>query len=226
MKKPNLIILFLFLLLFFKSLYAIEEHTRFWSSANVLGSFSSNNRLKYYLEPQLRFIDDSSKFNQAIMVAGLGYQPSENVVILGGLGGYLIKNLQGEMLHEYRLWEQLSVQIPTLPTYDLFNRIRLEQRDLLGEAGIAWRLRERLLLRIPLRHWPDHSLVTFDEIFMNLNRPKWVVPHFFDQNRAFFGIGTQLSKTSILDIGYLNQYIMSSPHQLGNVLLVNLTVVD
>lgn len=215
----------LVLLILFHSAYGVEEHTKFWSVANILGSFSNNDRLKYYFEPQIRFIDNQYKFNQALMLAGLGYQNTFNVIWLGGIGWILTKNLQGEMRHENRLWQQINWNINTPVTVNLASRTRLEERKLTTEGQIAYRLRERFFLRIPLKSWSNHSLSFFDEVFFNLNQPGWVIQKFFEQNRAFVGIGTQLSKTTIMDVGYLNQYLATSPVQLDNVILISFTIV-
>lgn len=223
MKKIKRIFLLSVILLFYQPAWSLEEHTKLWSTATILGSFQNDSRWKYYLEPQLRFIDDSYKFNQAILVAGAGYQTTSDVILLGGFGWYLTKNLSGDILHEYRLWQQISWLIPSAPTYSLINRTRLEERKLADHPGIAYRFRERLFARIPFKRWPTHSLALYDEIFLNLNQPNWVIPHFFEQNRAFIGIGTELTKTVIFDIGYLNQYLMSSPRQMNNILVVSLT---
>ncbi|HSW93840.1 MAG TPA: DUF2490 domain-containing protein [Gammaproteobacteria bacterium] len=226
MKKVKGIFFLFILLLFYQSAFSVEEHTKLWFNATVLGSFQKDSPWKYYLEPQLRFIDDPYKFNQVNMAAGAGYQTTPDMILLGGLGWYLTKTLSGNILHEYRLWQQLNWMIPPTPTYALISRSRLEERRLAGHPGIAYRFRERLFARIPFKRWPTHSLALYDEIFLNLNQPDWAVPHFFEQNRAFMGIGTELTKTIIFDIGYLNQYVMTSPRQMDNVLLVSLTATS
>lgn len=227
MKKINFTGLLIVLFILIKPIYALQGHTELWTSASILESFSKDSRFKYYLEPQLRFIDNTYKFNQALMQGGFGYQLKPDVLLLGGLGYILTKSNSGNMFHEDRIWEQISWTMPV--SINLISRTRLEQRKLTNNSQMAYRLRERLFARIPFLHWNKHSLAMFDEVFFNLNRPDWVAPHFFAQNRAFIGIGTSLSNTTVIDIGYLNQYIISSPNspnQLRNALLLSLTVVD
>ncbi len=228
MKKLNLTCLLMTVLFFIDPAYALEGHTELWTSGSILKSFSNDPRFKYYLEPQLRLIDNRYTFNQTLMLGGLGYQAKPDVLLLGGLGYVLTKsNSTGDISHEYRLWEQLSWNLPF--SINVVSRTRLEERKLSEYGQIAFRLRERVFARIPFAHWTNHSLAMFDEVFFNLNRPVWVAPHFFAQNRAFIGIGTELSKTTMLDVGYLNQYVISSsssPNQMKNVLSVSFTVVD
>jgi hypothetical protein len=97
---------------------------------------------------------------------------------------------------------------------------RLEERKNYAEPQWALRLRERLVVRIPFKSWKNHSFVTFDEVFLDLNNPAWINSNsLFGQNRAFIGIGTQLSKFVGFDIGYLNQFeTKTTGNQVNNVL--------
>lgn len=228
MKKTTLTYLSMILFFFMSPTFALQGHTELWTGASFLESFSKDSRFKYYLEPQLRFIDNQYTFNQALMMGGLGYQVKTDVILLAGLSYVLTKsNNTGEMFHEDRIWQQINWNMPV--AFNLTSRTRLEERKLTNNPEVAYRLRERLFARFPFLHWQNHSLSLFDEVFFNLNRPDWVAPHFFAQNRVFIGIGTQLSKTAVVDVGYLNQYIIVSPdapNQLRNGLLISLTVVD
>ena len=225
--KKNLLVVFIFgLFVFCKPLHAIEEHTQLWMVSTILEPFSDTSRFKYYLETQLRFIDNPYKFRMMQVLPGIGYQASPNTVLLGGAGWIPFKTLNGVMLHENRIWQQLNWLIVGSSEYILSNRLRLEERRLTTIPGIALRLRERLFDRIPFQRWPGHSLSMFDEVFLNINHPSWVIQHVFEQNSAFIGIGTQLLKNTILDIGYMNQYVASNPRQMSNVLVLNLSVIS
>lgn len=219
-----LLVTFIVSCLIMKPVFSMVYHTKLWTSAIVLGSFSDNPKLKYYYEPQIRFIDDSYKFNQFLFLTGLGYQINPNMVLLAGPGWIITENTQGVTNNEFRIWEQLNWNILPNQSLSLISRTRLEQNQRINNAGVAVVLRERMWLRIPFKNWEGHSLSLFDEVFFNLTQPKWTTQRFFSQNRAFLGIGTQLSPSTILDVGYLNQYQLTSPIQLSNVLLVTFTV--
>lgn len=206
--------------LFLTATQAMETHTKFWSAASITGSFNDQSQWRYYLEPQIRFIDNRYKFNNIFLLGGLGYQITPNVLVLAGPGWVLTKNLQGKIIHEDRIWEQLSWSI----LKNLSSRTRLEERRDLEAPGLAIRLRERLWLRIPFEKWQGHNLSLFDEALFNLNHPSWVSSSFFEQNRAFIGIGTQISKSTMMDIGYLNQRIFAATNQNNHVLLLSFTL--
>jgi hypothetical protein len=213
-----------FILLLVQPAYCIEGHTKLWGVANILESFPNNKKMKYYFEPQLRLIDDAYVLNQLYFLFGLGYQIAPNLVLLAGPGWILIKNTQGQVSHEYRLWEQATWNVMPEHLINLVSRTRLEEqiRDTNRQLSVV--LRERVLGRIPIKNWDHHFITLFDEMFFNLNQPKWVAPHFFAQNRAFIGLGIQLSKTMIIDMGYLNQYQRTQPVQMSNVLWFSLTI--
>lgn len=219
-----LFIIFLSYIMLVSPSFSMEHYTKLWLTNVSTLSFTSNPKLKYYLEPQLRLIDNHNKFNEVFFLTGIGYQVTPTILLLTGPGWILTETTQDQMEHEFRLWEQMNWQ-PISPTqYSIISRSRLEERKQTNNPGIAIRFRERLWVRIPIKHSNAYSLSLFDEVFMNLNHPAWVSPDFMSQNRAFIGIGKQLSPTAILDIGYLNQYIMSQQNQINHVALVSLTI--
>lgn len=226
MKNFAKIILFSTLLVILCPALAVESYTKLWSSATVTSPihFDNSDRFRYYLEPQVRFIDDRYKFNQFLFLTGLGYQLTPDTIAFIGPGWVVDKSLQGEVGHEVRLWEQLSWVALHNEQFILNVRTRLEERKNFDYTQVAYRLRSRAWLRVPLPRWSTHSLSLFDEVFFDLNHPEWVSPKFFSQNRAFIGIGTQLNQSTVLDIGYLNQYLLSKVNQLDNVLLIAFTI--
>ena len=70
------------------------------------------------------------------------------------------------------------------------------------------------------------SLIVWNEIFANMNSTDAGTRSGFNQNRAFVGIGYPISKTKLLEIGYMNQYINrphnARPDQMLHVLSVTL----
>ncbi len=204
----------------------MESHTKLWSVGTVIGLVSPDSQVKYYLEPQLRLIDDKYKFNQFLFLGGLGYQFNSDVMVFVGPGWVVSKNPQGKVFHEYRIWQQVMWRAYLSPNLVINSRTRLEERRNLDAPQLAYRLRERVWARIPLQHWSGHSLSMFDEMFFNLNHPQWVSPYLFEQNRAFVGVGTQMSKSTVIDVGYLNQYIHNRVNRLDHVLLLNVTMIS
>lgn len=204
--------------------YAIQSYVKSWGFAVVTGSVKQNSNVKYYLQSDLRFISTRYVFNQFLLLGGLGYVLSPKVTLFGGLGRIEDKNTQGELIKENRLWLQFNWLIYQSTSYSLNSRSRWEANKNLDQPQIAYRLRQRFWLRIPIANWDSHSFSCYDEIFLNLNHPDWVSPFVFAQNRAFIGIGTQLTRSTIIDVGYLNQYLHSHQNQINHVFLIGLTI--
>ncbi len=202
--------------------YSLESYDKYWSVATITGSFPEHHRVKYYFEPQLRLIDNPYVFNQLFLFAGLGYQVKSNVTFFMGPGLNVIKNNEGKIIEERRLWQQLNWLVFNTPTFNLNSRSRLEERALSSSSQLSARVRERLWLRVPIKGFERYSFSCFDEVFFNLNSPAWVPPTFFEQNRAFIGIATTFKKTTLIDVGYLNQYI--NTRELNNVFLLSFTI--
>lgn len=203
---------------------AIESHNKFWTVNTIIGTISEAKHLNYYLEQQVRFIDDKNKFNQFLFLPGLGYQINQNILFFSGVGWIFSKDAPGKTNSEYRLWEQISWRVKKTNTCSIDSRTRLEERKNSDFSSIAVRLRERVWVRMPFKNRESFFLSFFDEFFFNLNNPKWHSSRFLEQNRSFIGIGKNVSQSTTLDFGYLTQSIFKSKNQLNHVLLISLNV--
>ncbi len=208
-----------------QSVNATKTYSKDWAVANIIAPLAENSSFKYYLEPQLRLIDTPHVFNQFLLLGGLGYQFNPDVMFFIGSGWISTKTPTNTTFTERRLWQQLHWRLLNNSNVTLNNRTRLEERNHTTQSQIAFRLRERLWLRVPFKKWNGYSFSCFDEIFFNLNHPRWTSPYSVEQNRAFVGIAKQLSKSAVLDVGYLNQFIHSFTNQSDNVLLLSITMI-
>ncbi len=117
---------------------------------------------------------------------------------------------------ENRLFEQLTIVQQAGLNSQVTHRLRLEQR-FLGETATqqsVFSQRFRYFARgvIPFNKSQQpfsegNYLALQNEIFVNVQNKDKVNKHFFDQNRAFVGIGHRFSKMVDLEAGYLNVYI-------------------
>lgn len=201
-----------------------DHYSKIWLSTKYLGPLGNSTAAKLYWDAHLNFIDDKYKFEQAYASVGAGYQTSATLQLFL-INSYVIsEKLNGTMQQEYRLWQQTNWVITDNYQYSLLSRTRLEARKNFAAAPIALRLREQLTIRIPIQNLPHYYYMLFDEVFFNLNHPYWVGNSFFDQNRAFIGISKDVSKLISVDIGYLNQYVLRTPHQLNSVFYLNVNI--
>ncbi len=221
----------LFLLLLYLSSFniafgsGIKEHTKIWNSAVLMGPLTTDKRIKYYFEPQLRLIDNKYKFEEGLLFAGIGYQTTPSLILFFGDAWVTSRKSTGNYVQENRVWQQANWNAINSAAFSIISRTRLEERKILSESQWAIRLRQRFMLRIPLTNWENHSLVLSDEVFFYFNHPKWIGNNrFFAQNRGFLGIGTKLSKQMSFDIGYLNQYQFTNPNQMSHVLFSSLNI--
>ena len=198
-----------------------DDYTKQWTVDTIIGPWPGNEKVKYYIESQLRLIDDPYIFNQAFLLTGLGYQFTPTVTVFMGPGFIATKNTEGYTYYEYRLWEQLNWLAVDNSSVTLNSRTRFEQKVRNDQSQVALQLRQRLWMRIPIPHFKKYYYSTFDEIFFNINNPSWVSPKIFEQNRAFIGIAKQLTKNTIVDFGYLNQLQFGPPRQMSNVILLS-----
>jgi hypothetical protein len=133
---------------------------------------------------------------------------------------------------ENRTFEQLTIMQPAGVNTQITHRLRLEQR-FLGETATQqsvfsqrFRYFIRALIPINSNEKPfTHGtyLALANEVFVNVQNKEKVNNHFFDQNRAFIGIGHRFSKNVDLETGYLNQYAkQAKTYTINNVVQVTL----
>lgn len=197
---------------------------KFWFVTTYTAPLKQNSALRYYLEPHLRLMTRSSFFKQSLMLGGIGYQLNPAIILLTGVGSVLTQTAQGRLLHESRYWQQVNWLAWNTFKANLNIRFRLEERHIQLDPQIAIRFRERAWLRVPIKNWKGHYVSSFDEIFFNFNHPNWVSPYTFEQNRFFIGLGTQITPSTMMDIGYLNQYLHSYKNEWENILFLSFTI--
>jgi hypothetical protein len=168
------------------------------------------SRFGAHLEGQWRRADLGLQWQQLLLRPALNFQLNKKVMLTGGYG-FIHTHRYGdfparENFPEHRIYEQVQIT-QRFAGLDWQNRLRLEQRHILGYAA-RYENRFRYMLRtnIPLP-WQDkrYYLGVYNEIFYNFGRN--VAFNVFDQNRAYIALGRQLPKQSRLEVGFLEQTI-------------------
>jgi hypothetical protein len=208
------------------SVHAVETHTKLWTSAVFTGPISAkNDKIIYYLQPDLRFIDDKYKFSQAVMWAGLGYRITPGFIVYAGDASATNRNTVGEYTHLNIIWQQVNVTLAEINKNIFTSRTRLQEIKNVDYDQWGIIIRERLLMKAPIVTWDKHFLVLYDELFFNLKNPDWSSSNkFISQNRAFIGVETKISKITSFTIGYLNQYEFRETNQMSNILFTGVEV--
>ena len=195
---------FISVLLFFSSLiYADTHDLRLWSSSTITGYVLSSKRVRYMINPEIRFSVREEGLEEAIIRAGLGYQHKPTISFWGAYGWFM----RADTRNEQRIWEDILWDMYISDTWMLSSRTRFEQRKRVD--GIAWahRVRQKCTITFPQSVFKKHGLIVFDEIFINITRPLWIDPYIIDQNRLFIGVAIALSQDVSIEVGYLNQYL-------------------
>lgn len=169
-----------------------------------------------HLEVQNRLSDWGDDWQQLLIRPGINYTFSPALSVSAGYA-FVKTYPYGELpvaheFDEHRAWEQVLYK-STFFGLEWQQRVRLEQRWIeevtaSGETA-RWRPenRFRYLLRtgIPLTESKKTSLIVWNEVFLNFGGN--IVGNHFDQNRAFLGIGQQLTPTTRLEVGFMEQTI-------------------
>jgi hypothetical protein len=188
----------------------------------------STNSWRLWLDAQLRFGDDASRFSQGLVRPGVGYSLSKDWSVWVGYAYVRTEPpYANPPTDEQRIWEQI-IWNGAVGSTKLSSRTRLEQRFFNGGGDTGWRLREFAKLVQPLGNaW---SFVFSDELFVNLNNanltPNVTAQAGLDRNRVFVGPGVNLNQVVRLEFGYMNQYTFrkNGPDKNDQILAANVFV--
>lgn len=183
-----------------------------WNVLMAQGDFDAlgceSGRLKWWFDGQLRLLEDTDGYNQALIRPGVGWTLNEHSTIWAGYAWINTQPVSGSDFDENRIWQQWTWSTE-LGAWKLGQRARFEQRFVETGDDLGLRYRQQFRAQRSLASWAGTSLVFWDEVFYNLNDTDWGAQSGFDQNRAFAGIGfkPQQSDHWSVEIGYLNQVI-------------------
>lgn len=199
---------------FAQSPSTFSQDFRLWSPVYLTVKLPSS--LLAYMEVQPRFadLDNAGHIDQLVLRHAFGYQLTENLSILQGYAWFGNFNQphtppQSPFFEENRIYQQVNYTYKA-SGLRFMSRTRLEERLIEHVEGTSVRLRQRLKLAYPLPFVPEWEVVTYDEIFVNLNTVEQRGPEAgFDENRFFLGINRTFSKYFTMDVGYQNQLLNS-----------------
>lgn len=169
-----------------------------------------NSRFGAHLEGQWRRAELGLTWQQLLLRTALNFQWNRKVMLSGGYA-FIDTHRYGDFparakFAEHRTYQQAQFNQRWLGL-DWQNRLRLEQRHILGPAA-RYENRFRYMLRtnIPLP-WDQkrYYLGLYDEVFVNFGRN--VAANTFDQNRAYIALGREIGRDTKLEIGFLEQTI-------------------
>lgn len=168
------------------------------------------SRFGAHLEGQWRRAGLGLAWQQLLIRPAFNFQLNKKVMLTGGYG-FIHTHRYGDLpakepFYEHRTYEQAQITQKFLGL-DWQNRLRLEQRHILGYAA-RYENRFRYMLRtnVPLPFHDKHYYVgLYDEIFYNFG--KNVAANVFDQNRAYIALGRHVGHQTRLEVGFMEQTI-------------------
>ncbi|HEY2798152.1 MAG TPA: DUF2490 domain-containing protein [Thermoanaerobaculia bacterium] len=185
---------------------------------------SDRGAWRLWMDVQVRFGDDASRFAQGLLRPGIGYALGGGWTIWAGYAYIRTEPpYAASTTTENRIWEQ-ATWAGAIGATALSSRTRLEQRFVSTGRETGWRLREFIKGSRPLASQSIWYAVVSDEFFVNLNSTDFGATAGSDRNRFFVGPGARLSKAVSVEIGYLNQYTFraNGPDKNDHLLATNL----
>lgn len=206
-KKQTLNLLAMGLMAFIASpAHALEEDSRAWLNMQATGSTSIQN-VRWYMELQPRVRDDFRERDQFFIRPAIIYVLAPKTSLWLGYA-YARTNVDNPLLRdEHRAWQQVLHEFVPIDGIRLRSWTRLEQRKFESAGDIGHKIRQRVATNIPFAHYPNLSTLISNEYHHNLNSTDYGARSGFDQNRLFLGLAWKVSPQSLVEIGYLNQYI-------------------
>jgi hypothetical protein len=205
--------------------------TKALSQNNKVGTWNLVNA-EYYIkskffiwgEVQTRSQKMYQDFYYHELKGGMGYKPTKDITLLLGTGQYGTYSEGGNfkspvLSHEFRIWEQLVLN-NHIGRGKIEHRYRIEQRWRNGEYRNRFRYRFNPVIAINKSTIEKGTLFlsVYDEVFLTD-----VGPH-FERNRVFAGLGYQVGKPVMVQVGWLNQFDYSAESKSTNKNYVQLGV--
>ncbi|MGR9089949.1 MAG: DUF2490 domain-containing protein [Gammaproteobacteria bacterium] len=216
------------LLLVFCAYAQASDDWQTWGAIVVTGDIGGDDsNVRYWLEGQGRFNDDSSRFNQGIVRGALGYVVRPRTTLWAGYA-FVPSDPQNRSddVVEHRAWQQLTWSAgQPVAGFALASRTRLEQRTVESTDDTGWRFRQFVKLTRPLGAGGSLYWSLWDELFVNFNDTDWGADGGIDQNRAFAGVGVKLASSAKAEIGYLNQFVRRANRDDAHNHILSLTLL-
>jgi hypothetical protein len=221
------IVLIISVLLFYKTSYSQKSiHNQQHAWITYQGNHKLTSKWGLHTEYQWRRSDYFQDWQQSLARIGLDYHFQPNAFLSVGYGN--ITTFQygslpvNHSFNEHRIWEQFT-QTSTVGRVAIQHRYRLEQRFLESyeKLGLEFvrsstlfrnRIRYRALAYIPI----NKPTMTDNTLFININDEVFlgfgqgIGTNILDQNRFQTAIGWKFDSKCMIQIGYLNQYVVKN----------------
>ena len=190
--------------LFLNKTYAQNFDLGSWNILNL--KYSVNDKWSVFGEAQLRSLKFYNNFHYYEYKGGVNYKVHKNATLSLGAGSYQTYKEGGNFVlpknnDELRVWPQIII-FQSLGKLKIEQRYRAELR--FTSNGYRNRFRYRLGLSYPFgkekNNYKPFQISASNELFFTDNEP------YFERNRMLVAFNYKPSKSTTLQVGYLNQF--------------------
>ena len=198
------ILFFTFLVLFTHSSFSQGFDLGSWNILHV--KFNHNDKWSGFGEAQLRSLKFYHNFHYYEVKGGIHYNVYRNVKLSLAAGTYQTYREGGDFVtpknnNEFRIWPQV-ILTQSIASLKVEQRYRIECR--FTSNGYRNRFRYRLGLSYPFgkdkNGFKPFQVGISNEIFFTDNEP------YFERNRALISFNYKFTKSSTIQLGYLQQF--------------------
>lgn len=202
---------------------ALKQNFQSWQMVKLSGKFK--HKFHYMFANETRFIDTGNYLYRMMLMTGLGYSLSKNMIFWLGYSFIPTERATtGMRRDEQRTFQQLTWKIINNKDVTIMLRARLEQRHFMKLSGTSWRFRQKVQVNLTGLKWGHITPVLSDEVFFNLNHPSWSGSYTFNQNRIFAGVLFPVTRHVMMLVGYMNMLMNSSRATMSHVLYWQMSI--
>src|SRR3990167_1959391 len=192
--------------------FALVQNDGLWASFLVQRPIAETSKWHYLFYSSMRFLDEDHPWKTAILEGGAGYTLVPDRAIWVGYR-WVGENPNYGFSQSNILFQQFVCGWTDASSNHGHVRSRLEEISPNHESHLSYRLRERFFLRVPTSYFGGFEPTFFDEVFFQLNKTDYTSHQLVSQNRLFLGFYYYLTPGSFWEVGYINQYLFSTPQR-------------
>ena len=197
-----------------------DNDAQVWLSLAATKKLSSDFDL--VMDMNSRHSDNATHFGHFQVRGLLGWRPPSGGLLGAGYSYVWSKSASGQVEHEHRIYQQANYKLMSIGKAELLGRTRLEERFFSDSDGMAVRVRQQLRLNIPLKGPEGLKAIVHTELLALLSSPEDDGLEGVSQVRTFAGLGIPLTKTVLLEAGYLNQAVVTGDGRVNHALSLGL----
>lgn len=203
MQKVILILFFVFVT-FNLSAQKAEQLNSWWYYS---GSYKFTNKIGLKTFSALCRNDFIKNPQLSLLRIGVKYSYLKNLSIISGYERATLFPYGEFPVSKKRTEHRLYIQLLTKNNFKTVNtqvNIQLEQRFI--ESKIKYRCRVKMKLKTPIFKTESLGFSLSNQLLLNICKVK--KSNYLGQNRAYIGFSYKIIKALVINIGYLNQYII------------------